>query len=148
MSDYMCKIIPESPDLRIPSLRMLAARSWLRTHIQSDRVTCRLSEMPVFVDCGGDLENIRCPLCGAGISFDWWGEAMDQAAAGSFQDRRVVAPCCGSETALDELLYEFPCGFSCAELDLVNPRMPLESQMLVKLGKILGTPLRRIDCHL
>lgn len=148
MSDYICKIIPKTPDLRIPSPRMLAARSWLRTHVQSDQVTCRLSEMPEFVDCGGNLENIRCPLCGAGISFDWWGEAMDQAAAGNFQDRRVVVPCCGSKTDLDELLYEFPCGFSCAELDLVNPRMPLESQMLIKLEKILRAPLRKIDCHL
>ena len=137
MPEYVCKLIPQDPDLRISRLRMLAARSWLRTNVQSDEMICRLSEMPKFVDCGGNLEKIRCPICGAEVPMDWWQEAMDTAEKNSFRELHVTIPCCGKETDLNGLLYEFPCGFSCVELDILNPQMPLEPQIFVKLEKNL-----------
>ena len=148
MSDFMVKIIPTSADCRVSDDKAGEVLQYLNSKIAADCVEYRTSETPSFVDCGSNLEKIVCPICGAEISFDWWGQAMQAASAGCFNDLTVRLPCCGVIGSLNDLKYHFPCGFACAEVDILNPACEPDGECLRRVEEILGVPVRVIHCLL
>ena len=119
------KLIPSAPDFLIPEETARRLVSMLEAEVSADRVDVRCSPSPEFVDCGSSLEQISCPLCGAVLSFDWWGQEMSRLYKRThFRDLTVRVPCCGLAVSLRQLRYAMPCGFSCVEFDLWNPVPP------------------------
>ena len=148
MSDTIVKLIPVSPEACADDRRASAAAQWLEGRMKADSIRVRRWETPEFVDCGDALEEIRCPLCGGVLTFDWWGEAMDGAWKTGFRELAVTAPCCGAAVSLNDLRYRAPCGFSRLELELLNPAAPPDEETLRWLEERLGTGLRVIWAHL
>jgi hypothetical protein len=66
-----------------------------------------------FLHCGSALRSVTCPHCGQTLSSDVWHDMMDSAYDPfRFADLSVVMPCCETVSALNELIYVEPCGFS------------------------------------
>lgn len=148
MSDYIVKIIPRDPQVHISDSianRVLAA---LQEKILAQRATAESNETPQFIDCGGNLESICCPVCGGPLEFDWWGEQMNIAAKEGFANLEICLPCCGSISSLNDLKYHFPCGFACTELVLWNPAEELSAEDITWIESQLETQVRVIRAHL
>lgn len=73
MSDCMIKIIPTVPCFHIDSLKIQEAVKFLATKTLSEDISAVIYEPPVFVDCGVNLEEIKCNFCGKILDFAWWG---------------------------------------------------------------------------
>ena len=66
-----------------------------------------------FFHCGSALRSIVCPCCGQSIGSGVWHNMMDGAYDPlRFADLSIIMPCCEAESALNELIYVEPCGFS------------------------------------
>lgn len=148
MSDCILKIIPADPYYRVSEQNMLNILRYLKSNIKADQIDAEASEAPAFVDCGGNLEKIECPLCGAVIDFDWWSDAMNASWADHFRSLSVTLPCCGRTSSLNDLRYHAPCGFSCVEFRIRNPEDEPSGECLAFIQKLLGTPVRFIREHL
>lgn len=148
MSDFIVKIIPTTAYHRISDGKAAEILEYLKSKISADRIECKRSETPTFVDCGSNLEKIVCPICRAEFSFDWWGKSMQLANEGGFIDLTVKLPCCGGVSSLNDLEYHFPCGFSCAEFDILNPACEPYCECLRRVEEILGLPVRVIHTHI
>ena len=148
MSDYYIKMIPKQPEYRASEPVLDSARAFLEAVGNAERVNAAVHDAPVFIDCGGNLEEIVCPVCGQTLDLAWWGEAMSAAAEQGFADLTVKLPCCGGDSSLNDLEYYFPCGFAATELTLVNPAIELGEDVIARLGEILETPVRVVRAHL
>ena len=73
MSDRLVKIIPADPYKAISDATLREAKDYLQTAIRCDSITIQTSAYLAFVDCGGNLERISCPVCHSEIGFEWWG---------------------------------------------------------------------------
>ena len=113
MSDQIVSIIPSSPYIKIPYSELLRCREHIQEHVKCDSVDIKMSEHPIFVDCGSNLQKITCPICGNMVSFDWWGKAMDKAYECSFRYLDVVLPCCRKTASLNDLIYDFNVDLQC-----------------------------------
>lgn len=103
------------------------------------------------VDSGECLESITCPVCTAAIDIEWWGDLLEKHYDEGFEDLMTTVPCCGARTSLDELHYDWPCGFARFELALWNPglgRDLLTNQELSAIAQALGHPVRQIYAHI
>lgn len=148
MSDYVIKIIPARPYVGIEPEKLRNAVAFLREKTLPEDIAAVTHDTPAFVDCGGNLEEIRCPLCGRKIDLGWWGEAVSWSAEGSFADLRVKTPCCHQDSSLNDLDYHLPCGFACVEIDIWNPALKLDSGHLKALEELFGEPVRIIHSRL
>lgn len=150
MSDFIYRIIPVDPLFSLSPAGAEEGRALLRMHLPADEITVHISETPEFVDCGGELTAIRCPICGANLDFDWWGAAMDTACTDTrFTELSIVLPCCGNHSSLALLSYDWPCGFSCVRFDCRNPTDPSVLQTALSvLENCFGPPFRVIQAHL
>lgn len=76
-------------------------------------------------------------------------DLLDERHDECFEDLMVDAPCCGGRTSLNNLHYEWPCGFARFELALWNPgRGWLTDEELSALARALGRPVRQIFAHM
>lgn len=148
MSDYVIKVIPARSQTGIVPEKLQKAVEFLWEKTLPEDISAVTHDTPVFVDCGGNLEKIKCPLCGRKLDFGWWGEAMSSAAEGSFADLRVKTPCCSQDSSLNDLDYHFPCGFACVEIDIWNPGMKLDAGHLKVLEELFGESVRIIHSRL
>ncbi len=73
---------------------------------------------------------------------------MNEASENGFHNLNLLMPCCGKKSALNELQYDFPCGFACVEFDILNTVSALNKEQLTQIAKLLGCPVRIIDSHL
>ncbi len=97
------------------------------------------------VTCGQNLERIRCPGCGADLSMRWWGREVTLRQEEGFTTLGAAPPCCGAETSLNDLVYDWPCGFARFEIDVLCPeRGPLSARELARVAEALGHPVRQI----
>lgn len=147
MSDYIMKIIPADFTYSVTGEQAKRTLSFLRAMVKANDITFLSSETPVFVDCGSNLEMIVCPCCGEQLDFGWWGEAMNIAGKEEFKNLSITMPCCGEKSTLNDLDYEFPCGFACAEFDILNPSTDFDSQILSEVEELVGCPVRVIRAH-
>jgi hypothetical protein len=66
-----------------------------------------------------------------------------------FDNLIATVPCCGGQSSLNDLEYEWPCGFARFELALWNPgRGWLTEQELSAIAQALGHPVRQILAHI
>lgn len=148
MSDHIVKIIPADPSYPIARGQAERILHFIRSKTSADDITASIYEAPVFVDCGSNLETIRCPHCKARLAFDWWGKSMEAAGKSNFKKLSVIMPCCGKESSLNNLLYDFPCGFACAEFDILNPSADFDRESISAISGLLGCPIRVIHAHI
>lgn len=148
MSDYAVKIIPKSPQMEIVDAALDSAVRCLESKLAAGGIEAHSYDTPAFIDCGSNLEEIRCPLCGEELSFDWWGEAMDTAAGDGFASLEATLPCCGERHSLNDLDYHFPCGFARWEIVVMNPAEGISPGCIAELETILDTPVRLIHAHI
>jgi len=74
---------------------------------------------------------------------------MDDDFDSGFKLAHYKMPCCNAEHALDQLIYDWPQGFSKFAFDLMNPNIgEFSDQHKKELEQILGTKLRVIYQHL
>lgn len=147
MSEHIVKIIPKDPYFHITEQKAQEINNYLKEKITADTIEIMMSKKPVFIDCGANLQSISCPLCKKLLGFDWWGEAMDKAHKNNFADLAIELPCCGKGSTLNDLLYNFPCGFASVEFDIVNPLVEPDNDCLVYIQNILEQPVHVIYAH-
>ncbi|MFE7332898.1 hypothetical protein [Streptomyces sp. NPDC057565] len=155
MSDDVLSIIPSDP-------------RWQPDHDAVDRVIALVEELTpgaadgvdveidvtwhdvvTVVDCGGNLENIGCPLCQASIDTEWWGDLLEAHCEDGFATLATEVPCCGGSTTLDALEYDWPCGFARFEIAIWNPeRLWFSEEELTALADRLGHPVKQIRAHI
>ena len=80
----------------------------------------------------------KCPICGKELGFDWWQGAMSTAPKSSFTGLDVVLPCCNKASSLNELDYDFKCGFASCEIDIVNPAKNIDDELIEAISKLLA----------
>jgi hypothetical protein len=101
------------------------------------------------VDCGGNLERISCPHCGASIDTEWWADLLEARCEEGFQTLSTQVPCCETSTSLDALDYDWPCGFARFEIAVWNPeRIWFSDDELGVIAAALGHPVRQIRAHI
>lgn len=64
-----------------------------------------------------------------------------------FQSLDMTAPCCGAQTSLDRLEYIAPCGFSCFEIDVIEPGK-LPKKAVEELSRRTGLELAMVEAHI
>lgn len=148
MSDHIIKIIPSDPYFRIADKQSQSAVQLIQQNVKADMVRFSSQEKPAFVDCGSNLESISCPLCNETLDFGWWSDAMDKAFQNDFMDLSVKLPCCDKDSTLNNLIYYFPCGFSTAEFDIINPTTEVDDKVIEKLQSMLEITVRIIHAHI
>lgn len=144
MADIITKIIPFKHDYTADEKQMKAAIAYIREAAPNCQMEAEVFGTTQFVDCGGELETIKCPNCGEDISFGWWGEAMETAAEKEFSDLSVKLPCCGADSSLNDLGYYLPCGYARLEISIVNMERKFSEKELIEIGELLGEKVRVI----
>lgn len=148
MSDYIIKIIPTEPLLKLQVEKLQEVKRFLEDNLTCDEIEITNYETPAFIDCGENLERIFCLECGKEISFDWWHEAMDEAYEETeFKDLDITLPCCGKEGSLNTLRYDFACGFACCVVNIMNPWCQIENEVWENVQKMMGVGIRLIHAH-
>ena len=147
MSDSIVKVIPADPDFRVSQEKADEIVRYLASVMEADHIGGSCFDTPMFVDCGGNLEEIICPVCGASLDFGWWGEEMERSGETGFQDRAVQLPCCGEMSALDKLCYQLPCGFACVQFEIHGPNNEPDESCLEQIRTIIGSPVQVIVAH-
>ena len=144
MADIITKIIPVKYDYVADGEQIQAATVYIKEIVPDCQIEAEIFETTQFVDCGGELEEIKCPDCGEDISFDWWGEVMETAAEKEFSDLSVKLPCCGRDSSLNDLEYYLPCGYARMEITIANQERKFSEKELDKIGELLGEKVRLI----
>lgn len=148
MSDYLVKVIPAELEQVIANEVAGSIIEVLQESIKADEIEFHASGKPFFVDCGSNLEEIKCPLCGAVLDFGWWGGAMEEAGENEYEDLSITLPCCGQNSTLHKLEYHFPCGFARAEFVIRNPEKEPSDGAVKQIEELAGLPVRVIHSHI
>ncbi|MEU6377651.1 hypothetical protein [Streptomyces sp. NPDC046909] len=105
-------------------------------------------ELPSVVDSAQNLERIACPRCRGRIDLEWWADLIEDNVDG-FTTLDATAPCCGAAVSLDQLDFDWPCGFARFEIAVWNPELDrLADEELAAVAKALGHPVRQIRAHI
>lgn len=152
MSDNWIRIVPSDPGHVPTADRAQALMSLVAGMMPSaDEVTIEASDEIVFVDAGVNQGSALCPQCGAELASEWWATAMAESYDRSaFADRRVVTPCCGANSDLNELDYgDWPIAFARWWVDCMNPNLGRLDEIQVRsLVAALDHPITVVYQHL
>lgn len=148
MSEHIVKIIPQNPFYKVSAPALQSVKAFLETQIHCDFIEVISAETPFFVDCGANLERISCPQCGTELDFGSWGEMMDKAAEDEFMSLETEMPCCKKTVSLNNLKYEFPCGFACCSVCIHNPEQFVKENMIDIIQNTIGDGIRIIEFHI
>lgn len=96
-----------------------------------------------FIDCGKNLEYIRCPKCYRD-ALRWWGEVMNISSQTNFVDRNITTPCCNTKMKLEDLEYCLECGFSKFIIQILNPSNQFLEEDIKLIEDEIGIKLRKI----
>jgi hypothetical protein len=147
MSDHFVRFIPLDPRF-VPTQRaQKAAVTILRSAVpRADDVSSDADEQIAFRDCGENFERIECPACHKKIAVGAWLKWMDAdySRNGGFRLKPLTTPCCRTTTTLNDLVYDWPQGFSRYALSAMNINKRLPSTVLKKLEAVLRCKLRVI----
>jgi hypothetical protein len=149
MSNNWMIVIPLDP-LAVPPKERAEAALALLTAMRpaSEDPGLYLSDKPELFLCGANFHNVFCPFCGMDIQ-DWWKEPINAwSESADRRDLSVKTPCCGRATTLNDLDYDWPQGFACCAISLMNPEADLEPEERLKIEAALGLPVRVIWEHL
>ncbi|WP_095203588.1 hypothetical protein [Mesorhizobium carmichaelinearum] len=149
MSDSFLRLVPYDPHWH-PDAPAAAAALKIVSDLfpLAEHVAVEYEEGVMFFDAGANTESVHCPFCGSDLE-DWWGGAMDRAAASRFEDLSVTTPCCHKASSLNDLRYVWPAAFGVCALTVVNPGVAsLASEQLRTIEQAMGAPLKAIWQHL
>jgi len=105
-------------------------------------------DLPSVVDSAQNLERIGCPRCRDAIDLDWWADLIEDHEDG-FPTLDATVPCCGAAVSLDQLDFDWPCGFARFEIAAWNPGLIwFSDEELAAVGTALGHPVRQIRAHI
>lgn len=112
MADLIYKLIPQEPFLELTEQQTAQLQQAVAE--QDPQAVFVETERVQFVDAGAEFHEIRCPFCDSEIAPMWWHKEMEQiyARTQGFYDLTVTTPCCDQKTSLNELVYDWPQGFS------------------------------------
>jgi hypothetical protein len=157
---YYLSLIPEEPSYVPPAVAQTQAREAFRAFLKKkafhlldkseSEIEVEVSDDIQFVDQGVNFESVSCPACGTEIESESWKKWMGRSYESKFIDRSITMPCCGCETDLNALRYDWPAGFARYVLRAVNPNIDnevLPADKLSVLEDILGCKLRQIRTH-
>ncbi|MBQ7775490.1 MAG: hypothetical protein IJ379_06165 [Lachnospiraceae bacterium] len=147
MSAFIYKIIPGQPEYELAEIVADKVLEGLRACVSADSIEIRGYKEVTFIDCGGNLQAIRCPSCGEVLDFDWWGEAMEKAGESGFAELQAVTPCCGKSVSLNDLQYDMACGFARCEVVILNPQAEPAQEVLEEIEKMLGASVKIVRAH-
>jgi len=99
-----------------------------------------------FVDCGINLEYVRCPFCHK-EAIKWWASVMTQGEKTGFRNRGIVTPCCERFLMLEEMDYCLSMGFSKYIIEIIEPSGLLTSSDVYQIGNSLGCPMKKISAR-
>ncbi len=150
MSDKVISIIPQNPFEKINPAALKSAVKTLKSKSEADEISFFSQQVPQFVDCGQNFTSIKCPCCAMTIDFGWWGDAMSAASDLNFESLQIITPCCHHKTTLNDLIYDYPCGFACCGIALLKPIISNKRSLIELLQTAqfaLNTPLKIIHCR-
>lgn len=148
MSDDVLKLIPFSPTYVPDSETIKTAVTRVREYFpKAERIEVEIGDTPQFIDPGSNFERIVCPICNAVLEDVWWQDAMDKAFENGFRDLAVELPCCGQETTLNDLRYEWPAGFAQFSIEIYNADVENPFTFLQDLSNVFSTSMRIIKAH-
>jgi hypothetical protein len=155
VSDNILSVIPTDPywqpsaeaaDAAMAALKRLAPQlgGFVTTEYRMSR-----HDQVTLVDCGANLERIECPVCEGAIEVGWWFHLLEERGETGFADMVVRVPCCGAEVGLNDLRYDWPCGFARFELEVWNPNRDwLTDAELAEIAAALGSEVRQVFAHI
>ena len=151
MSDNWIKLVPTDPWL-VPTEESqgLARQAFWRIAPHADGIELIVSDSVQLRDCGANLNRIHCPTCRQDVGLDWWHRCMQQDYDGSgFRLEDYTLPGCTCSHPLNELVYDWPQGFSKFSLEAMNPNIGrLPDVAKSELERILMTQLIVIYQHI
>lgn len=107
-------------------------------------VEARFLDKVEFVDCGSNWSGVYCPQCSEEIG-EWWRTAIGNAYKSGFENLRIMTPCCGHSTTLNDLHYVWPSGFARFVLEAKSPNIKqTTTEQDKELSQALGVELRKI----
>lgn len=141
MSDSAINIISINPK-DIPTLsKTQEAIDLLTDEYPSCEIISKKYDEVRFVDMGENFGRIFCNLCGQEIKGECWGEKMTEAfEINKFEDLDFDTDCCGKKGNLNDLKYQWDCGFASYSISINNPDFDQikESKIKKKLSEIFG----------
>lgn len=137
MSDNKIRIISAEYDHVHDEEAVQRTVEFLNANITADKIYYRSYDFPEFIDCGSNLEYIKCPCCNADISFEWWGEQVDKAIENDFESLDVTMPCCGKSSSLNDLKYHFRAALRVRSSLWKIPKASLATRTLSSLKRYL-----------
>ncbi len=150
VSDDVLIVIPTDPHWTPPEGAPERALAVLRSVVgEADEYAAQRHTTIMFVDCGQNLQRIRCPNCRAEVLLEWWQDLMERIWQVGFTDLEVRMACCRATVSLNDLDFDWPAGFALVEVWARNPQLvqSLDVQALARLGEALGHPVRQIRAH-
>jgi hypothetical protein len=153
MSDDVLSIIPTEPHWQPDQAGGRRAAGLVARLVPDDggidaHIDVTWHDSLTLVDCAQNLETITCPLCDERIDLEWWADLLDEHEDEGFATLLINTPCCGHETTLDALHYDWPCGLANFEIAIRNPeRAWLSNDELSAVADTLGHPVRQIRAH-
>jgi DNA-directed RNA polymerase subunit M/transcription elongation factor TFIIS len=114
----------------------------------ADEISTEFHEQPAFINPVANLETVHCPSCDSDI-MDWWQDQMEATDEEEFASLDCTVPCCGTQTSLNDLKYDWPAAFACFQLDVMNPNMPDAPEAVIEAFQtIAATHIRTIRTHI
>lgn len=147
MSTNCAKLIPCDYQFIPENESADQAVRFLKQNIKADDITYDIFENPEFIDCGENLTEISCPYCKAEIDFDRWGEMMNECSSSDFSNLEISLPCCGKKSSLNDLIYDFPCGFARFEIDISEPEATLDDAEIHEVEKLFRQKFKLIEAR-
>ena len=144
MSDCITKIIPVSPYSHIAPQIVQEAEKYLAANFSAEDITSVLYDTPAFIDCGGNLEEIKCPICGAALDFDWWGEVMDKATRKGRTKAEVDEVICWLTGYSPEQIEAFRSADLCYGDFFRSAPQPNPNRALIK-GVVCGVRVEEVE---
>lgn len=151
MSDDTLSVIPADPYWQPDQAQAERAVSAVAAHLPGGRdgleleIEVQLYKKAHLVDCGSNLSRISCPHCGKQIDTTWWRDVLEERFEDGLDDLSVMLPCCGRPGLLNELDYDWPCGFARFEIEICNPNRDwFTEEELSDIAEALGHPVRQI----
>ena len=135
--------MPDSPDWAPYGHSIVGALDWCESAFpDAHDIQVNLTKRIRFFDGGMNQESILCPWCGQRIESDWWQQHMQFSSDTAFESRHFPTPCCLTATDLNELSYQWPCGFARFRIAVLNPGRSPTYEDLDNLRFIVGFKLR------
>lgn len=149
MSDHFLILIPAEPTF-VPEIEAQdKALQLLRSFGFDDKtIQMTVSDTVKFIDQGANFDRILCPLCKNELQLERWQLLMEAAYRTSFAKLEVVMPCCGQNSSLNDLIYEWPAGFARYRIEICNPSSDIDEAQKHILEMSIGHTLRKIWRHL